>query len=77
MSVVKDDGDEAEEEEEEKTTERPTSAQCHVYLDKLEAFLDLHDQEGQTRDNIEHIRSFLNAYRTKLFVQKKITDMFK
>ena len=81
VTVVTDDGDaadeEEEEEEEEKATERPTSAQCHVYLDKLESFLDLHDHEGQTKDNIDNIRSFLNAFRTKSFVQKKITDMFK
>ena len=74
--MVTDDGNEAEDEEEEdeeeKTTEKPTSsAQCHVYLDKLESFLDLHDHEGQTKDNIDNIRSFLNAFRTKSFVQKK------
>ncbi len=41
VSVVADDGDKVEEEEEEKTTEHLTSsAQCHVYLDKLESCLD-------------------------------------
>ena len=48
VSVVADDRDEAEEEEEEKTTEQPTSsAQCHVYLDKLESCLDRHYEEGK------------------------------
>ena len=58
VSVVADDGDEAEEEEEEKTTEQPTSsAQCHVYLDKLESCLDRHYEEGG-KDSTEKIRYF-------------------
>ena len=58
VSVVADDGDEAEEEEEEKTTEQPTSsAQCHVYLDKLESCLD-RCYEDWEKDCTEKIRYF-------------------
>ena len=78
VSVVADDGDEAEEEEEEKTTEQPTSsAQCHVYLDKLESCLDRHCEEGG-KDSTESIIFILISYRSKSTAKKKQkTDMFK